>query len=186
MKKLADQFAGNFDYIDHEVIYWRELPEVPKTIWVAKPDVVLSRPGDEGMVTVEIKQSSWDINMRALAFDRQVLSQLWTSGASSALRLFFYFEAPPPRSTKPVKVTLSQETILPDRLLISEWLAERQQVIGSINRAIEAKVFVKRAPDACHEFKRTCPYIDLCPLGVGAQFVADAENKTNPLSYLGL
>lgn len=85
-------FRGYYRYINTETVYWRVLPNLKNAVWVSKPDVMLQRRSDDINVPVEIKLSTWNINSHALPFDRQLLSQAWTSDAGVNLRLFFWFE----------------------------------------------------------------------------------------------
>lgn len=198
-----------YEYVNTETVYWRVMPGLKDAVWLSKPDVMLLRTNDRINAPVEVKVSAWNINMLPLAFDRQLLSQAWTSDAGINIRLFFWFEkvykkAPQaaikshkkdmtatealvqPEPANDVRVRLHISNTPPDRLLLEEWLVQVTSVVGEMQRARESEIYPKRAPRACHDFNHTCEFIDMCPLGVGAKYVTEGMPHVNPLEYLGL
>jgi len=179
-------------YLSHEQVYWRVLPDVANAIWVAKPDVMLTRDLDGAEISVEVKQSLYDFNAQLNNFDRQLLSQAWVTGAPAQLRIFIHLNLRPASRGSShfvldaVDIYMSRNDF--DTGLMQEWLDEIQFSVETIQRAKKSGTWPKRAPRACNDFNRPCIWLTNggCAMGPVRSFLIEGMNKINPLEYLGL
>lgn len=192
--------AELYNYVNHEQVYWKVLPDVPNAVWLAKPDVMLERRTDGKKVSVEVKQSKYTYNRNLLAFDQQVLSQAYVTNAKLQLKLFFQYDLNrAPRvsgtgranalftdSSHWVTIRLTASQSIPDAELLQEWLAETQVTVERIQRAKATNIWPKKAPTACHAYNKPCAMSDLCAVGSAREFALKHAEKVNPLEYLGL
>jgi hypothetical protein len=194
-RNLMDQVGTErlrYHYLSHEQVYWRVLPDLDNAIWVAKPDVMLTRDLDGAEISVEVKQSLYPFNAQLNNFDRQLLSQAWVTGVPAQLRLFMQFcVRPASRSSTHfgldgVDVYFSHNDF--DTGLMQEWLAETQFSVETIQRAKKSGIWTKRAPRACNDFNHQCIWLSNggCAMGPVRSFLIEGMNKINPLEYLGL
>ena len=166
-----------------EVVYWRVLPGLKNAVWVAKPDLMLTRRVDDLSMSGEIKVSTWDFNRSLNVMDRQILSQAWTTGVKWQMKIFCQIVMDRNEFSD---VRISREVKQPEESLLAEWLDEVQFSVGVIQDAGASDIWPKRAPRSCHDFNRPCAFVDICPLGSAKDLILDNMPKSNPWSYLGI
>mgnify|MGYP001562298737 CR=1 FL=1 len=181
-KQYIGQFALDIDTYKItaiETVYWKELPGVERTIFASKPDLVLTRLGDNALITADFKHSVWDSGEDIIPFDRQFLGQSWAAGSAYMMKNFILV-------TRDGRIGISR-TFKPaatDGDLIVEWLAETVATAQHVIESREREMWRKNAPKACNDFNRKCEFFDLCELGQLRHKVIENLPKVDPLKYL--
>lgn len=174
-----------YEVVDSETLYFREI--IPNVLWVSKPDLVLRRKGDQQLATLDFKHSVWEFNRNLLAFDRQFVGQAFAAQSQWMIKAFFHSQTPAPGRSGSPTVRIYRENEPADGELTEEWLEETKLMLKPILEAKQTHVYPKRAPRACMDFNRPCPFAEICNVGKRAgQILIDAREKTNSNDYLGL
>lgn len=164
-----------------EQLYWRVLPGLKCAVWVAKPDLMLRRRGDQRQVAAEIKVSSWPFNRSLNIMDRQLLSQAWVSDSAINMKIFLQIVL---EREKLINLEAQREVKPTDPEMMAEWLDETQFSVGVLQDAQRSDIWPKRAPRSCMDFNKPCAYIHICPLGSSKRMVMAGFAKREPFDYL--
>jgi len=172
---------GLLKWVNTESVYWRVLPGIENSVWLAKPDLVLAKP-DGKLVTVDIKMSLYDFHTNLSSFDRQFLSQAYAANSSYMMKLFFHIMQDTRNNIK--KITLNRSIIAPEPDLMNEWLDEVRTTIKAIQDNDNSQIWPKRSPRSCWDFNHPCAFIELCNLGSGRLYMIDDWQKRSSTAYL--
>jgi len=188
-ERISTRRYGNFVDIDPkctkpEVLYWRVLPDIKNAVWIAKPDLIIEDPKINWRATVEAKVSTFAPNHELNPFDRQLLSQAWTTQLNLQVRLFNLILLSESNQIQQINCYIQNNIV--DAGLLNEWLEEIQFAVMVIQQAKASNVFPKRSPRACMDFGKPCPMAEFCTIGPGRQLLMDTRPKANPFEYLGL
>ena len=186
IRVFSDSYPSEFELyklIGVELVYWRVLPGLKNAVWVAKPDLMITRRVDDLPMSGEIKVSTWDFNRNLNVMDRQILSQAWATGVKWQMKIFCQIVMD---RNEFYEVRINREIKQPEDSLMAEWLDEIQFSVGVLQDAAASDIWPKRAPRSCHDFNKPCAFIDICPLGNAKDLILDNMPKSNPWKYLGL
>lgn len=170
--------------VDSEVIYWVAWDDL-KVVWLSKPDLLLEHIADGSRMSGDFKSSIYNFNESLIAYDRQFLSQVYTTGSQHMMKAFVQIHLDKKMQFSHIEWSPRNiQQVNPD--LLEGWARDMRQNVAHLRLDIDRGVFPKRAPKACFDYNRTCPFKRFCDLGSAAEYVLQYEPRTNPLEYLGL